>query len=66
MSLELPELPLADVAPQLKWPKGWGRLLGYYTYAGYVIRADIADKIRWFLQREVTSFPVAIPKEPMS
>jgi hypothetical protein len=62
----MPELPMADVAPQLKWPKGIAKQLGYYIYAGHVIRADMVDKIRWHLRKKINGFPIEIPKEPMS
>ena len=63
---EIPERPNSEVAFQVRWPKGFGRKMGYYTYAGYVIRADSIDKIRWFLRKKVSSYPAAIPKDPMN
>jgi ATP-dependent RNA helicase SUPV3L1/SUV3 len=62
----IPERPGSDVAPRVTWPKGFGRTMGYYNYAGYVIRADVVDKIRWFLRKKISSFPTDLPRDPMN
>ncbi len=42
-----PELPEHRVCFKPKWPKGLAKQMGYYQYAGYTIRADVIDGIRW-------------------
>ena len=43
----LPTLPEHRVCLKERWPKGMAKALGYYQYAGYIIRADVIDIIRW-------------------
>ena len=43
----LPEMPEQRTAFKATWPVGMARALGYYQYAGWTIRADVVDKIRW-------------------
>jgi len=43
----LPEPPEHRVCIKTTWPKGMAKSLGYYQYAGYIIRADVIDGIRW-------------------
>jgi ATP-dependent RNA helicase SUPV3L1/SUV3 len=47
----LPELPEQRTAFKANWPQGTARTLGYYQYAGWTIRADVVDKIRWAKDR---------------
>ena len=43
----LPAPPEHRVCIKAKWPKGMAKSLGYYQYAGYIVRADVIDSIRW-------------------
>ena len=43
----LPMLPEHRVCIYTRWPKGMAKALGYYQYAGYIVRADVIDTIRW-------------------
>ena len=43
----LPERPEHRVCLKTKWPNGMAKSLGYYQYAGYIVRADVIDVIRW-------------------
>ena len=43
----LPTLPEHRVCIHTRWPKGMAKALGYYQYAGYIVRADVIDTIRW-------------------
>ena len=43
----LPTLPEHRVCIQTRWSKGMAKALGYYQYAGYIVRADVIDTIRW-------------------
>ena len=43
----LPMLPEHRICIHTRWPKGMAKALGYYQYAGYIVRADVVDTIRW-------------------
>ena len=43
----LPNGPGQLVSFKEIWPRGMSSFLGYYQYAGYIIRADVIDAIRW-------------------
>ncbi len=43
--LEIPSHPEQAVCYKIRWPKGFGRVMGYTHSSGYWIRDDILDKI---------------------